>query len=382
MSSAIFGIENIVIKDDFIEPYLTREHLYYMLRNLGGDIREYISFKNIDVFIEKYLEIYRDFKCKEYEYPFLKPIKDVGRYLFKEYTDNITDLSNLLNDYIIAGYDSSHHNPRGHFIIDFILINLGYYYQKIGSSEGGSGYHPFIVLIGPKDIDADITVKDIENKFVSKYIIHLKERFGSKKIYMLLDESLNYSYTYAWSGKKRNKYMKHCKDFINLLLNENIIPVATFYTRARDILSGIACNEGEKLDKYPPIQDKHIFNKYLDRGMRSQVFIVESKILNKFNIDIATFYIKIGEGNVIRIEFPYKLIEKYGFEIVDDIHRLVYYDSIRNMGYSYVLARSHEAAVLRYIDREDIEYIFSEIFKIPLKYVYSAKESFKRRPIA
>jgi len=109
------------------------------------------------------------------------------------------------------------------------------------------------------------------------------------------------------------------------------------------------------------------------------VFRVVNEVLTEASLNIYAFYLKIDEMNVIRVEFPGEL---YNRDLIDDIHRIIYYDSLRNNGYSYILARAHEAAVLRSEDRYSIEHLIAEILKIPDKYLYSAKELFKRRPVA
>ncbi|RLG63049.1 hypothetical protein DRN84_00245 [Candidatus Geothermarchaeota archaeon] len=371
----IYGLESISIKDDFIEPYLTRGHLMEALKSLENDIKEFIRLKDIEKYVKLYIEAYKDFKCPSDSY-YLEPIEEVGRYRFKGFTDDLSKLYHMLRDFIVAGIDSSYHHPRGHFLIDFILHNIGYYYERLGKMEGGSGYNPFLMLISEVDADIEIETKGIEFRFIKEFIRHIKDRFGDHPIYLLLDESLNLAYTYGWRGDRRKRYGGLFKEYIEKLIDESVYPIGVFYTRARDLVNGIGCSLGISI---PSIQDKHILNRYLESGSRSQVFKVVNEVLTEASLNIYAFYLKIDEMNVIRVEFPEEL---YNRDLIDDIHRIIYYDSLRNNGYSYILARAHEAAVLRSEDRYSIEHLIAEILKIPDKYLYSAKELFKRRPVA
>lgn len=375
----IIGLDKVKIKDDFNEPFLTRDIIYRDVRNVIDEILGFLKIKDIDEFIKLYIEHYNNFNCLSYDKPFLSPIESVGIYFFRHFIDNPKSLIENLRDTVLVGYDSSHHNPRGHFLIDFLLHNVGYYYEYIGAGEGGSGYHPYVVLIGSNEFDQEVIGKELEIHLLSHLLKHVEERFTGKRIFLLLDESLNLSYTYAWNLDRRRRYAEKVKEEIDLALSHESIPIGVFYTRARDIMAGIECMS--RTSVYP-VQDKHIFNRYLSNGSRSQLFEIVSDVLNSIGLEIYAFYLKIDEGNVIRIEFPKDVIEMFGKEVIDDIHKVVYFDSIRNNGYSYVLSRSHEAAVLRFGDREDIEHIIAESLNIPLKYVYSRKESFKRRPLA
>jgi|GEM_PF-1218327 len=375
----ILGDERIIIKDDFTEPFITREYLFTRIHEEIKAIMNYISLGSIEDVIKLYVENYDKYKCDSGEKTSLKPVEPIGKYYFKRYSDKILELIKDLKGYVIIGYDSSYYNPRGHFIIDFILNNIGYYYERIGYGQGGSGYHPYIALIGSAEYDQEIIIKELESQLLNHLLKHVRNRFRNDKIFLFLDESLNLSFTYSWSSDKRKRYGERMKEELLISLSQGVIPIGVFYTRAGDLVNGLECILSEQL---PPLQDKHIFNRYLGRGARSQLFEVRSRVLEEVGLSIYAFYLKIDEGNVIRVEFPIKAVEINGFEVVDDIHRLIFFDSIRNNGYSYVLSRSHEAAVLRYSDREGIEHMITESLNIPLKYVYSRKESFKRRPIA
>ena len=373
----IYGADDIKIKDDFTEPYLTKAYLMSILHRIEDDIKKYVKLSDIEKFIETYIKAYGEFKAPECDF-YLEPIEDIGKYRFKEFTINKINLYSSLKGYVVAGLDASYHHPRGHFLIDFILYNIGYYYEKLGFREGGSGYKPFLILIASNEVDIDLETKDLEFKFLSHLVEHIKKRFGDR-VYVLLDESLNLAYTHGWRIDRRREYASLYKKTMEMLIDEAVYPIGIFYTRARDVASSIKCMSK---DRFMNIQDKHLFNKYLDVGERSQVFRVVSRVLSDVSFEVYTFYLKINEMNVIRVEFPSKLYHKYGSEAIDQIHRLILYDSLRNNGYSYILARSHEAALLRSEDRYNIERMIADMFKLPSKYVYSAKELFKRRPIA
>jgi hypothetical protein len=131
----IIGGENIVIKDDFAEPFITRGYLYTRIHEEIDNIINYLSLQNVDEVIKLYVENYDRCECNVTEKPLLSPIEPVGKYYFKNYTEKLLELTEYLKDYVIVGYDSSYHNPRGHFLIDFVLHNIGYYYEKIASGK-------------------------------------------------------------------------------------------------------------------------------------------------------------------------------------------------------------------------------------------------------
>ncbi len=224
-------------------------------------------------------------------------------------------------------------------------------------------------------MDPELEGKLHELEVVSKLTEYLKCNI---KI-VFLDESLNFIYTLKWSKDKRNKYIDIFKTLISRVISKDAIPVGIFYTRAYDIMRSISLIENSEPH---PVQDKHILNQYLKDGMRSQLFKVVNPVLKEYNLDILAFYLKVSDGNILRIEFPEEAIKKYDLDLVGNIHIAVLLHAILGNGYPYALIRAHEMAVLDYRDREYLESYISKILKVPPEYAYSRKAVSKWRSIA
>jgi hypothetical protein len=287
---------------------------------------------------------------------------------------SIKEANKWLGEYGIGAYDSSWHRGGAHFLADYLIFNTGYFYYNYGVNEGGSGSHPIILLGRIDDMDPDLEGKRHETSVGIK----LSERLFGKHKVLLMDESMNYIYTIKWSKDKRMSLINIMKEFFDKLISHGVIPLGVFYTGARDIARTLEYAGYNVGDAY--IQDKHLFNQVLESGERSPVFKVINPILQEANLDISCFYLKLGPTNVVRIEFPSKILSDKG--VIQMIHKAVLLQSVLGGGYPYAMTRAHEMSVLSVSDRMDIEASIAKILNIPLEYLYSRKQVSKWRSIA
>ena len=61
------------------------------------------------------------------------------------------------------------------------------------------------------------------------------------------------------------------------------------------------------------------------------------------------FYVKTGAGSILKVEFP-----PYAMEQLNEIWKVVLYQSLLTGGYPYVLARAHENSVITQNERKKI----------------------------
>jgi len=206
----------------------------------------------------------------------------------------------------------------------------------------------------------------------------LMEKLSDYRKFLLLDESLSLTYTLSWTAEAREQMAFKIKKIIEETLKHNIIPIGVYYTRVADIVRGMVTIAGKKLENIPIIPDRTILNAVLDVYSRSPLFSVYSKALQKVGLEILCFYVKLGERNVIRVEFPAEAKKAVG-----NIHLLIILQSILGNGYPLAMQRAHEMAVLGANERRVIEEEICRKLGIPaIEYILSRKAVSKRWPIA
>ena len=311
--------------------------------------------------------------------PILKPVEKLGSYSIPGVSkiieeESIKEANKWLGEYGVGAYDSSWHRGGAHFLADYLIFNTGYFYYNYGVNEGGSGSYPVILLGRIDDMDPDLEGKSHETTVGLRLS---EELYGENKV-LLMDESMNYIYTIKWSRDKRMRLVSMMKEFFDRLISRGVVPLGVFYTRARDIARTLEYAGYDVDDAY--IQDKHLFSHVLETGERSPIFKVINPVLLEANLDISCFYLKLGPGNVIRIEFPSKILSDKA--VIEAIHKAVLLQSILGGGYPYAMTRAHEMSVLSVNDRMDIEASIAKILNIPVEYLYSRKQLSKWRSIA
>lgn len=372
---------DLIIGDGYREPTRLRTELFNLIYRGRNSIRLRFGAESIDKVISLYHESLPSVDLNDLDrsgiYSYLVPVEGFESRIPPQLSgirdvSDINNLSKLIRDFSLAAYDSSWHSAGAHFILTFVVYNTGYYYYSFGSGGGGSGSHPKIVIGLPDDWDNDLEIKRHESR-VAKL---LAEKLGGGHRFMFLDESLNMMYAIKWSRSKRDEFLSIVWNILFGLMDRDIVPLGIFYTRARDLIRTISAG-GTKIDIV--LTDKAIMNRVLRIGERSPLFKIYNKVVDDFALDLSCFYLKVGERNILRIEFPSRVLN---YIDLDDIHLAVYIDSLRGGGYPYSLIRAHEMAVLDYEDREGIESVLADILDVPLDMLYSMKQYSKWRSIA
>jgi hypothetical protein len=97
------------------------------------------------------------------------------------------------------------------------------------------------------------------------------------------------------------------------------------------------------------VMDGHLMRYALEPGQRSAVFLHGSPRNDLFaahDAAICFFFLRVNDAEIVRVEVPAWVGESA--EQLDAVHAAVYADSVVTAaGYSYILARAHEEAVIR-----------------------------------
>lgn len=285
-----------------------------------------------------------------------------------------------LKNTLIIGVDTSEIKPTPHVSPLFLLVNIGYqaifFGDELTHSHGSMPY-----FYASKEILTDIgryryvpswllEVKRLEDecRVVQELLKSLPQRDFS---YVFFDESFSVNYLTARSKEFRSKVVEALVKMHENLRRLNAVPIGIFYTRSRaftfTIIKSILCASKNCLDcikrssdlrcrELSTMRDSVLFDKALDTGWRSPLFDVKNKVIEDFSdLKVLGFYVKIGSGNMLRVEFP-----DWCRDHVDGIHKVVLAQSIVGRGYPYILERAHEEAyisprerawLLSYIDR-------------------------------
>ena len=302
----------------------------------------------------------------------LTPLEEVKPYALPEVKD-AENPENVLEDVVrgfsIGSYDTSYHNPGAHFFIPLLLVNVGYWYHNL-FNEGGSGNYAELLSYDVYKEDVEIVLKRVEYKVLSNFIV---PNLKSSRKFLFMDESLDLSYTLSWCIEKREAIIGQVNEILKYLISNEVLPIGLHYTRKYDIVRGISAITGR--DDLPEVSDRVLMNTFLDVYGRSPVLRVHTRALSEIDgIPLYALFIKLGEYNIVRVEFP-------GVEwlSLDDLHRIILYQSIVGGGFPRCMQKSHELAVLRIKDREMIEESFAQMLGIPASYILISKKQVRKR---
>lgn len=273
----------------------------------------------------------------------------------------------------VLAFDGSYFTPSAHLKIPIHIVNVGVWYQNYSKDSHGSFNHVEIFFDIPDKRIQRIKSKEIEYETVYKCLKNLDEDI---KI-ILYDEAFNLNYTLAWDHESRKSLIRLLKNHLEEIIKLKIIPLAVFYTSSIDLLRSLSSITGTSIDILGFIPDRTIMNTFLETGQRSNLFKVHSRALVDSGIKLVAFYIKVGGGNILRVEFPEEYLEQ-----VDIIHCTVLAQAVLGNGYPIAMQRAHEWAVLSSQDRIIIEEEIARLLKLPYReYLISKKLESKRRPI-
>ena len=269
----------------------------------------------------------------------------------------------------VGAIDSGIFSLGPHMLVDLTVVNVGIWVHNYGDGSGICDNVARVISYVGGSRNIQVLVKDFEIEILEEF---LTEMNGSLR-FLLLDESLSLAYTLAWSAEDREEMVERVLRMIDLALRHNVVPIGVFYTRAMDISRGIATMTGSEV---PEASDRALMNTLISAGSRSPLFLVHSKAI-RGKIDILAFYLKVGDKNVLRVEFP-----QSARNLTDEIYLVVLLQSILGGGYPLALQRAHSLAV---IGRDEREFIINEVCRrlgLPeLAYVFSKKYTSKRWPV-
>jgi hypothetical protein len=275
----------------------------------------------------------------------------------------------------IAALDTSVFDSGPHLSIDIMLINVGYWYACYGLDSGGDGSYCKIYPGFLTNAEKKVITKQTEKEVLLKISNNINS--NNYESFLFLDESLNLAYTLSFDKETRINLVKALENNIEEAIKANIIPIGIFYTRIADILRGMSAIMNKDLQMLGHIPDRLLVDTIIEIGARTPCFKVYSKPLLDSNIKLLAFYLKVDNGNILRVEFPEIFKNR-----IENIHLAVLAQSILGEGYPLALQRAHELAVLTKDDRKIIELEIARKLKIPIiEKTLSKKEVSKRWPI-
>ncbi|MCR8471948.1 MAG: DNA double-strand break repair nuclease NurA [Candidatus Korarchaeota archaeon] len=306
----------------------------------------------------------------------LIPIEPIKNYYPRLPADILAKTEEVLKiledeDVTIVAIDTGRFTYGPHAIINFVVINVGYWYYRYKTKFGKCANVSRLLSDITRDVDAQIRAKEFEKEVIDS----LLDEVQGEKVFVLLDECLSLGYTLSFAEDARSEMINRVVEFIDAVMRKDAIPVGIFYTGASNIYGGILMlNPSVDI---PRVSDVALMNRVLDQFSRSPLFAVYNRAICDKSLKILAFYIKVEEGNILRIEFPEQLRDR-----VDDIHSVVAFQSILGGGYPLALQRAHDKAVL---DAECRRLILEEVCRrlgLPITdLILTKKQIRKARPV-
>ncbi len=300
----------------------------------------------------------------------------------------------VLQNYCVAGVDTSEITPSVHFSPPFLLINVGLtfisYGDKLRHIEKSEPYFYFVGEGETENYLWNIQRKRVESELetIKNSLFKLREELSSE-IYVLFDESFSVNYLASKTEKERKETVEAMKKAWTEMKNKKIIPVGVFYTNSSavsaSLIRAVVCEEKKscsvcmkekrKLEcEKLLIEDKLLFNYLLSNSWRSSLFKVVNKIVTENSLEVAGFYFKAGERNVFRVEFPL-----WAAANVQQIYSVVAGQAGLGGGYPYLLERAHEQALIKNAERRWVLSYVNKLLneKYNLRLLFSKKQEKK-----
>lgn len=294
----------------------------------------------------------------------------------------------------IASVDGSYMEPSPHVLPQFLLINVGAWVHNYGA--GGkprsfvrAGAWTVEEIVGDWALEEAVRLKIRE--FEAAVALEACEYMKGEWRIMLLDGSLNLSYTTNWRSEMRKEYARLTAEGLKAVLSKGVVPVGVFHTRSDDLAWAayklVRC-AGKPCD--PPscgaacrtsiAMDRVLADRVLSDYERTPLLRLQSRVLGGL-VQIYAFYLKFGARNVVRVEFPYD--REPPKELVDAVHLAVAAQAELGKGYPYAMSRAHELAVLTQKDRDAVMATVAKALGFPsADMLFSAKCLSKMRPIS
>lgn len=335
---------------------------------------------------------------------------------------DITDLPPRPPAYIIIAADGSQIERDRHGRVDCYLINIGKVYLRYGDiPEARLASEPRLYF---EEADLYIGSGPRRIPIEGRHIAFLRD---AQELQALVDMSKDPSkvpggdYPPAiglldgtlihWRirGEEKTFQDAFLKSFLGSLddLRERSLPIAGYTSRPRadevigtirmmycphiDIQNDIEDSRGAQCNQCPDLRegfvrscypcdhliDTDIFAGWLTDGQRSPIFISMSQVNTGDYREhrVHFFYLRVMR-DIVRIEIPQWVARNK--QQVNLIHSLVYDQCIRGQGYPVALARAHEQAVIRGIDRRAfLQIIEQSMVRAQVAHALSSKQESK-----
>jgi len=259
----------------------------------------------------------------------------------------------MIKDEKVLAFDTSEMFSH-HITPYFIFVNIGYFMYDYANQY-------YLEDSIPKFYTKKQIEEIVEETRLSSWILQnirldcykeifkkIKEEYNLKNAFIFLDESISSSFLTSAKDEVINKLLNKLLDNIDEMIDNETIPIAVFYSMSRSFVNFLSKKSNMSDIK---ITDKQLFDRILKAGQRSPLMKIYNYPTSLIKEEIFAFYLKISEGNILRVEFTGKVKHK-----VDEIHKIVLLQSIIGDGYPYCMARAHEQA---YIDEKDKRFILS-----------------------
>jgi len=332
------------------------------LRIIGEKMKK-ISIENEKEknLLDKIIEEYKNFDLKSIEFD---NNFDLEHLLPLEYNKNYTLNFQIgktkifenewaferIKNYKVISIDTSE-MYQTHISPYFILINLGYFANDYSKGLYYEDAIPYFFTKSEIEEMAESEripswfLNELRLKYELEVLENLSDRFNLENSFILFDESFSANYLYSASQIYKEKIISRIKYNLETLIKYGAYPIAVFYTRSKSFIS--IFSKKLNIDNLN-LLDYQFFNCILKEGERSPLFLVRNKIIEG-NLDLCMFYLKISQNNILRVEFPFEIKH-----LVNNIHEVIFLESIIGQGYPYCMQRAHEQAYLNSSDRSFI----------------------------
>ena len=236
----------------------------------------------------------------------------------------------------------------------FILVNTGYFFYDYFHGEYLENSIP--LFFTKKQIEDLIEETKLPSWILqymrldcySQVFSELLEKQDLSGAYVFLDESISSGFLSSARDDVIKKLMNKLLQNLEEMINSNTIPIAIFYSMSRSFVNFLS-----KVSNLNDVKvtDKQLFDRILKPGQRSPLMKIYNHPTSLINREVYAFYLKIFDGNVLRVEFLGDLKGR-----IDEIHKIVLLQSIIGDGYPYCMARAHEQA---YLSEQDRRFILS-----------------------
>ena len=319
---------------------------------------------------------------------------------------------------LVISVDGSQIYPEGHLRFACAVVNVGsatYLYNNPVEYEGTSRPRLLVaddLLTNDGSMQRMLSKEALDLERLKAEVQHasaLLESAKPRESFLFMDGPLIYSFLEPRTEVTKRRVVETLLKLLELCDEKKVYIVGYLAaSRSADWVNSLRytvlcdriptackqciadCRGIKNVACYPliGITDASIYGSVLAPGERSSAFTVQRKILDFYKSStcdyrkrISATYIKLANGEVVRLEFPY--FEWMSDEDLERIHAVTLAQSILGFGYPYVLIRAHEKAVITMPEREGFYDILDRYLttKFHMNLVESSKRKLKRESI-